>query len=545
MTNTGEQSALLIQLRGIGQTNITEIADGPVALHINGVYSPRSQGAASLLYDIDNIEVLRGPQGTLFGRNSTSGNINIQTHLAELDVLTADATLSLGNWGRRALKGALNIPVSEQFAVRIAGALDKHDAYTRLINNYAGLGPQYPANVEELNQFQKADNNSVGPDADDQKAVRLSTLWNPDPSLRWAANLEHYSDKGTSVTELDPTLVEQGRRVTVSDTPSYVDLTNDSFRSRVDYTFADDKTFSYLLGSAIMKRKQAFDQDMGRSGNYEERRTDSSTFKFLSHEVQLVNSDDSLLRWIFGGFYSQERNSIVYAIDQADSDGGGDREKITSFISYDSGAAVAFFVQPDRRVHSKAIFTQGTIDLGLSSRFTAGVRFTEDNKSDVGGRSLNCRVTGVGPYIEAGSIGRGAPSKHQIFADAETRSAINAGLPHDGGTHDGIGNQACWIRQVNDYSATWKNASGLVRYEYDVERDVMTYASIATGFKSGHIQDRGNEAKPEEVINYELGLKSTLHDGNMRLNVALYQANYTNLQFSDRDLFDTDGDGVV
>lgn len=173
------------------------------------------------------------------------------------------------------------------------------------------------------------------------------------------------------------------------------------------------------------------------------------------------------------------------------------------------------------------------------------MRFTEDTKSDRGGRSINCKVTGVGPYLEPGSIGRGAPSKQEIFADVKTQAAINAGLPHDNGTHDGIGDQTCWVRQVNDYSATWKNASGLVRYEYDIEKDVMTYASIATGFKSGHIQDRGNEAKPEEVVNYELGLKSILLDGNMRLNSALYQADYTNLQFSDRDLFDTNGDGVV
>ncbi|WP_189415313.1 TonB-dependent receptor domain-containing protein [Cellvibrio zantedeschiae] len=545
MTNTGEQSALLVQLRGIGQTNITEIADGPVALHIDGVYSPRAQGAATLLYDLDRIEVLRGPQGTLFGRNATAGGINIQTEKPKLESVSAELAVTLGNYEHEALKATVNIPVTETWALRFAGALDKHDAYTKLINNYAGLGPQYPATEAELNTYQKAATNAQGPDADDQRALRLSSYWEPTENFHWFASLEHYLDQGTSVTELDPTLVARGMRVTVSDTPSFIDLTNNTFRSRMDYTFANEQTLSYIAGTAVMRREQGFDQDMGRSGNYEQRRTDNSTFRFRSHELQLINSDKEHLRWIVGAFASQERNDIVYAIDQADDDGHGDPTKTTSFISDFGGAATAIFVQPDRRVESKAAFAQITYDVNERNRFTAGVRHTRDTKSDEGGRSLNCRVTGMGPYLTNDSIGHGAPKPHQIYADAGAQAAIAAGLPYDDGTHVGIGDQVCWTRQVNDYSATWKNTSGLLRYEYDVHADVMSYASVATGFKSGHIQDRGNEAKPEEVINYELGLKSTLLDGNLRLNAALYQADYTNLQFSDRDLFDTNGDGVV
>jgi len=545
MTNTGEQSALLVQLRGIGQTNITEIADGPVALHIDGVYSPRAQGAATLLYDLDRIEVLRGPQGTLFGRNATAGGINIQTEKPALENTSADISLTLGDYEHQAFRTALNFPVNETWALRLAGAIDKHDAYTKLINNYAGFGPQYPATEAELNKYQKAPTNAQGPDADDQRAVRVSSFWQPDENFHWFASVEHYLDKGTSVTELDPTLVTRGIRATVSDTPSFIDLTNDTFRSRMDYTLPNGQMFSYIAGSAIMKRHQGFDQDMGRSGNYEQRRTDSSTFRFHSHEVQLMNSDKEHLRWIIGAFSSQERNNIVYAIDQADDDGHGDPTKTTSFISDFGGAATAIFMQPDRQVESRAVFAQATYDLNERNRFTTGIRHTQDTKSDQGGRSLNCRVTGVGPYLTADSIGHGAPRPDQIYADAGAQAAINAGLPYDNGTHIGIGNQPCWTRQVNDYSATWKNTSGLLRYEYDLRADVMSYASVATGFKSGHIQDRGNEAKPEEVINYELGLKSTLLDGNLRMNTALYQADYTNLQFSDRDLFDTNGDGVV
>jgi len=545
MTNTGVQSALLVQLRGIGQTNITEIADGPVAFHIDGVYSPRAQGAAALLYDIERVEVLRGPQGTLFGRNSTSGGINIQTRRPDLENFSVDSAVTLGTYDREAVGAVINAPLSDKFAVRVAAALDRHDAYTDLIDNYAGLGPQYPATEAALNTYQQASTDAQGPDAEDQFSRRLSLLWQSSNTLTAFASLERYRDEGTSVTELDPSLVERGDRVTVSDTPSFIDLTNDVFRSRVDYNFAGDYTLSYILGVAKMRREQAFDVDRGRSGDYEQRRTVDSTFRVHSHELQLINSDNASFRWILGAFYSLEKNDIVFTIDQADDDGDGDLTNTTSYISDDPGAAVAFFVQPDRRVKSRAAFAQGTWDLSAVSRFTAGIRYTEDTKSDDGGRSLNCRVTAVGPYLEPGSIGPGAPAPHQIYADPGAQAAIDAGLPYDNGTNEGIADEPCWVRQVNDYSATWRNTSGLLRLERDLEEEVMLYASVATGFKSGHIQDRGNEADPEEVINYELGLKATFLDEKMRLNSALYLAKYNDLQFSDRDHFDNDGDGIV
>jgi len=545
MTSTGPQSALLVQLRGIGTTNITEIADGPVALHIDGVNSPRSQGAATLLYDIARIEVLRGPQGTLFGRNSTAGNINIYTRPPEFAKTDAEVSMSYGNYNKQALRGFVNMPVAANLAFRIAAASNKHDPYTRLIDDYVGLGPQYPSTDAALNDYQRG-RDVRGPDEENQKMFRLSMAWQASEDLDVATSLERYRDTGSSVTELDPSLVEHGERITVSDSAAFIDMTNDVFRTRLDYQLPQEATLSYIGGMARMTRKQSFDLDKGRDGGYEQQRTHSSDFDFYSHELQWVNSDDAVFRWMLGGFISSENNGIVFALDQQNS--GGDRVPGTgtSWISDDPGAAVAYFVQPERRVKSKALYAQGTLEISDSKRLTMGIRRTEDTKSDDGGRSLNCRVTSIaGPYSEPGSVAAGAPRPDQIYADPGVLAAIAAGQPYDGGSNVGIGDEPCWVRQVNDYSATWKNTSGLLRYEWDLQQDVMAYASAATGFKSGHIQDSGNEAAPEEVLNYELGLKATLFDGTLRLNTALYHANYQELQFSSRDRFDLNGDGVA
>ncbi len=547
MINTAQQAAILVQLRGVGTTNITEIADGPVAIHIDGVYSPRSQGAAALLYDIDHVEVLRGPQGTLFGRNSASGSINIYSRKPAIDAVSADLSLSLGNYDHREWRAAANVPLTDNFSLRIAGASNQHDSYTDLLDNYAGLGPHYPASADDLGDYDRAlDLNQKGPEMADQASGRISALWQPADNFSAFVSLERYRDKSTGIAELDPTLVEDGTRGVVLDSPSFLDLTNDSLRSRFEYRFAGDYTLSYTFGLSEMSREQIFDADNGRDGSFEHQRTDSSSFNFHSHEVQLLNGDDEQFQWLVGALISEEKNEIVFAVDQQNLGAGRGPEGASSWISDDGGAAVSYAVQPDRRVESLGVFAQGTYEFNDSHRMTLGARYTEDTKSDRGGRALTCRVTSVlGPYIEAGSVGAGAPRSNQIYADAATASAIASGLPHDNGGNEGIGDEPCWIRQVNDFSITWRNTSGLIRYDFDPVQDVLFYASVSSGFKSGHIQDAGNNANPETVINYELGFKSQFLDNNLRLNAALYRADYDDLQFSNQDRLDTNGDGVA
>ncbi len=547
MINTAPQAAILVQLRGVGTTNITEIADGPVAIHVDGVYAPRSQSGAALLYDIDRVEVLRGPQGTLFGRNSSSGSINVYNRQPTFDGVFADLSLSWGNYQQRALRAAVNLPASDTLSVRLAAAVNKHDAYTELLDNYAGFGPQYPVSEDELDDYDRAlDLNQIGPETADQSSWRLSTLWQPNDSFRALISFERYRDQGRGVAQLDPTLVEQGIRGVVLDSPSFLDLRNDALRARLDYSFSFGTTLSYIFGASRMTREQIVDADNGRDGSFEQQHTDNSRFLFSSHELQLQNSDDERLRWVLGAFASQEKNQIVFAVDQQNAGGGRSPAGASSWISDDEGAAVSYAVQPDRRVESLGIFAQATYDLNPFSRLTMGTRYTKDTKSDRGGRALNCRITSVlGPYIEVDSIGPGAPRPEQIYADSATRAAIAAGLPHDNGTNQGISDEPCWVRQVNDFSATWENTSGLIRYDFDVDEDVMVYSSISSGFKSGHIQDAGNNAAPETVVNYELGVKSQFFNDSLRVNAALFSANYDDLQFSNQDRLDINGDGVA
>src|SRR5690606_25127994 len=118
ITFDSSQAAPVIAMRGVRSTNITELGDPAVGLHLDGIYSPRPQGAMALMFDVDRVEAQRGPQGTLFGRNSTVGNVNIITRRPVADEFDASLGVELGRWNHRQVRGMINIPVSDTFALR-------------------------------------------------------------------------------------------------------------------------------------------------------------------------------------------------------------------------------------------------------------------------------------------------------------------------------------------------------------------------------------------------------------------------------------------
>jgi outer membrane receptor protein involved in Fe transport len=118
------QAAFDLALRGIVSTNRTEVGDAAVAFHVDGFYSPRPQGATMLIYDLDRLEALRGPQGTLFGRNANAGVINVITAKPEFDSTFGQLDLTLGSYGLHRLKGHVNVPLGDTFALRGAAFVE-------------------------------------------------------------------------------------------------------------------------------------------------------------------------------------------------------------------------------------------------------------------------------------------------------------------------------------------------------------------------------------------------------------------------------------
>jgi outer membrane receptor protein involved in Fe transport len=173
------QAAFDLALRGIVSTNRTEIGDAAVAFHVDGFYSPRPQGATMLIQDLDRLEALRGPQGTLFGRNANAGVINVITAKPQFDATFGQLDLTLGSYSLTRLKGHLNVPVTDTFALRGAAFIEKRDGYTSFLpgSNVSPWSSRY--------------------DDSDKLAVRLSGLWEPNDAWRMFGSAERYVDRGS------------------------------------------------------------------------------------------------------------------------------------------------------------------------------------------------------------------------------------------------------------------------------------------------------------------------------------------------------------
>lgn len=264
-----DSAAVDVSLRGIVSTNRTELGDPAVAFHVDGFYSPRPQGATTLLYDLERIEVLRGPQGTLFGRNANAGVINVSTAKPDFKGPSASADLTGGNYSLLRVKGHLNAPLYDKLAVRGAMFVERRDGFIEFQE-----GSRVPTGASRY-------------DNSDKSSFRVSALWEPIPELTVFLSGERFTDQGAGTI---PVLSEPREgtelRSALVDSAGTLDLTNTTLRGQVDFQPLDWLTISYLGGWARMTRSNVSDNDVGfnaDAGFQQEHRTESSTF--LSHRT--------------------------------------------------------------------------------------------------------------------------------------------------------------------------------------------------------------------------------------------------------------------
>lgn len=508
-TQQGDQSAVVLTLRGIGNDSAyTEVADPEVAIYIDGVYSPRSQGASVLFYDLERAEVLRGPQGTLFGRNATVGALSLVTAKPNFDGISGYVEGIAGNYNRFGSRGAINIPVSDKLAFRVAFVTEQNDGYAAF-----QPAPNVP-NVDK-SAFITSGKRYY---ARDQKSGRISMLWKPTDRLTWNLSAEGFLDKGAPVIGLLQT-PRPGTKLwsTLSDTAPDTDRYSVALRSTIDYDITDGIQATYIAGFSRIGGSTQTDSDAGALpptggfdpasglqlylGGFGQNATIASRFDAMSHELQLKSVGKQTVDWIIGGYYSHEKNYIRFDVDQRDG--------------YRDGATRAFvgsFIQADREIDSLAAFGQATWNVSDKLRLTGGLRYTKDRKKDVGGRNVTafgCPETG--------------PCNVNIFGQYPNATAAQlVALLNAQGGNFAISN--------NDVRGSWGKLTYLARVDADLTDNVLGYASISSGFKSGNIQDGGQTTNPETITNYETGLKARFFDRRLNVNVAGYFSDFKGYQ---------------
>ena len=494
----GDQSATTITMRGIGNDSaFTELDSPEVATYVNGVYAPRAQGAATLMYDMDRVEVLRGPQGTLFGHNSTVGVIDLFTAKPKLTGVEASAEAFLGDYNASGARGMLNLPISDTLAVRLAYAMQKHDGYAAFQSVPAGIqgNPAYNTTV-----FVTGGTHYYG---EDRKSYRISGLWTPLDSLTWNLSFENYVDTGGPVIPLmqNPRPGQQLWSILAQFQP-WNDRTSNDIRSNIDWKINSYLDLTYIYGNSRLGGNENSEGDSGVAlptspttpinGPVSDNQTVYSQFDSYSNEVQLKSAGDNKVDWIVGLYQFRERNKIRFDINQYNGYAGGQFNWAGAFI------------QPDRSQEDKSAFGQAVWHATDALRLTAGVRDSFDDERDIGGR--NVTFNGCAPP----AISNCGPFTYGL--DLSQLLANNYAVSN------------------NDAYTSSHKTTYLGRVDYDIAPHVLGYASVGTGYHPGRVEDGGTHDNPETLTNYEIGEKSTLFDGRVTANTAIYFENFKGYQ---------------
>lgn len=470
--NPGQASSTTVFLRGIGSTESIVTLDTAIGFYLDDVYFAR-QGVNNLsMFDVERIEVLRGPQGTLYGRNTSGGAIRVMTKKPSED-FEAKAELTAGEYGSWSTKGAINVPFSDKFFGRFNALVEGGDGYTR-------------------NVILDRDVNDR-----DNYGGRAAFRWLPSETVTADLTWDYYRGETDGVYGYDIAgLVRPAAKdsfISTSGDETYsIGKTNGGALTVVwDINDSMELTSITSLRNIYQKWELDFtDQPVPIFKLWTINDTDQFT-----QEVRLSGSAASdRLRYVTGLYYYDEE-SYSFIGDQINLllSPGAD----FSDPSDDLRLPLPFFRRYyDVDVKSYAAFAEVNYDLTDQFTVTLGGRYTKDEKS-----------LGIDQFI-GGPFGFTPPGGIPGY---NTESLEAAGIPMD--------------LKDDDFSIK-------VGGEYRFSDDVMGYLNFSQGYKSGGWSARTNSAAefvvfdPEYVDSYEAGLRTTVFDGRARLNYTAYYYDY-------------------
>ena len=481
------RDAIFINIRGISQSERRNTSDPTTAFYMDGALVPRMSGINAYFYDVERIEVLRGPQGTLYGRNSTSGVVNVITRKPDLEAIGGDIQVGYGNYDAVDVQGALNVPFSDSFGARVAFTYNERDGYR--------------------------DNSPVadGDDLDDI-GVRGHLLWDISENTSLLLSADYYEHKGVGPVLAQVECPDLGCNIPIPADPAdanplntegYRDNTDTNFKVELNHSFSfADLTF---IGSyRDHERDYLIDTDgtgasvfLPPAGRLVPITTDVvevTESESFTGELRLNSNTDGRFQWILGGFY-------------LDEDIAGDF-RYQPVLPNGAHLNVQF-VDKGFNVESWALFANASVD--VTDRFTlnGGIRYTEDEK-DKGGVNDPANPT-AGSYMTVTIRELGNPVA-PVFPRAQVATPS-------------------WSEITYSFGVDWH-----------INDDTLAYVKNSKGFKSGGF-NRGsvdpfkpsgapNVANlivynPEQVIATEAGIKSTFMDGRARANFSVFWYDYS------------------
>jgi iron complex outermembrane receptor protein len=512
--SASSQSLFLI-IRGQSQADTLLTTDSSVGVYVDNVYVPRQLGLKGALYDIERVEVIKGPQGTLFGRNTTGGAINITTKRPDYDGFHGFIEGEYGRFDRTVVGGAINIPVvQDKFAVRLTGKFDAHDGYGRslLDGSERADNEEYLARIgividptEKLNISITGDYQHLEGRGAVHQLVYPGTF-DPANGVIPAGIIQ----AGIDVGGLNPADIPNGPTFLPGVTAGYNYLNSLSVGQRglsyenyaqpfegvgfetygIGGTITVDLDWSQIksvTGYREFNRFSRLDLDASEVNLF---RGDNFTkAHFFSQELQLLGTSfDDKLEWVVGGFYSDEGGNDVntnYALNALNPFNPNISDGLVTNKSW-------------------AIFAQTTYHITDALSLTAGGRYTKEKKSLVARNRF---------YNGAGGFNCNIPTDPAIKPDPNVCEGF--------------------------FSDTFDGWSWLFSADYKVTDGALVYAKTSRSFRGGGQNLRGTTDPtsftpfaPEFAQDYEIGVKADFLDRRVRLNLAGYITDYNDIQRS-------------
>lgn len=512
-TPVGEGNNPSISLRGVGLNDFNDNNEGPIAVYRDEVYQSAMPGLTFQLFDLERVEVLRGPQGTLYGRNATGGLVHfISSKPTEDTEILFDLTLAENNQIKT--EAAIGGSLTDDLRGRLAIATNQHDGYVE---------------------------NRIGPDGNEANSQAYRLQLEYDFTNDFSALLNVHGGKADATSaHYQHVATSDGAGGTATDFFGYADNDNDPFAGEynregeleidsdglslsLDWS-TSNFDFASITAVENVEKFHTEDADMGPFSAVIP--TFGSKIEQFSQELRLSGSTDNM-EWIVGAYYFENEvegtldldinypGSIIDGITGAPAGSFG--PDYVAWLNYDidylqESESYGFFGQIERKLTDKLTLTAGL-------RYTTEERTMHyQNRADGNPDAvLNSCLLPAGDVC--GLIGDSS------FAGTDTFFDFTNSNP-----------EAAEFTSIDD-----DDISGQVGLDYKVDENMLVFANIATGFKSGGfnggfldftdgVTNADVSFKPEKLTSYEAGFKSTLADGDVRLNASAFYYDYKDYQ---------------
>jgi iron complex outermembrane recepter protein len=563
----------VLRIRGVGTTSNNIGFESAVGIFIDGAYQSRPGVALSEFVDVERLEVLRGPQGTLFGRNTSAGALNLTTRRPDLNEFGGFVNASYGNYDSINLQGAVNVPLAKDtLAARLTGAYSKRDGFVRVVNQGGEIG-----RTNELDQFLVR--GQLGYESDGGVKARLifdyseingnccapvellkspletggvfglaglgATGGNFVPAGNGAVSI---ADQAGAKRALDGLIASQSFAQTSN-------LDQWGITGEIEFPISDSADLIYIGSYRDFNSTASGDSDFtsldlfntgelaGANG------VDGTNIKTMTHELRVQGEAlGGSLEWLIGGYYSDEDiDAVAFTAlgsqwDQfvnallIPSTGGFGGAPLALFSGGQNPAGSSSTNRFTQNSKSWSIFTHNTLEITDGLKATIGLRYSDESKN--GSFQQLATNPGACPGITNNASGGPlAPGQPRIPGALVPTLLITGCFPFVAPADLAA---SAVLPLPRTFAGNFKDDeliyTGKLTYEF--ADPVTIYASFTHGYKSGGFNLDATAAiggadprfASEEVDAYEVGFKAKFLDNAVTLNIAAFHEEFSNFQ---------------